>query len=460
MRAGIFARVSLDPDGQSRSVDEQILESKAWATREGWTVTHVIDEKGSASRFARGTRERWPEVVDLIETGAFDILITWESSRATRDLAVYAMLRDLCARRGVLWAYSGTVYDLAKREDRFRTGLDALLSEDESARISERVQRSTRARARDGAPHGKIPYGYRREYDEHRRPTQLVDEPTAQVVRRIHADVIAGKPLYAIAQALDAEGVAKPRPGKYGWQTTTVRRIVTSPTYLGKRVHRGEVVGDAAWPAIVDQATFDAANAALRSPDRPRRPDTSVHHLLSGIATCGVCGSPMYVLKPRGYLSYACGTGHHVARSKELLEPFVVDRLLWLLEQRADVTAPLDDDAGDSEAVAELEQLRIRLATFQDAAAAGELTAGSLVRVEGRLLPAIAAAERKIRAVRAPSVLAGIDMSTPTASWPDWPLETQRTVLRESVDVVVNRVAVRGRRGAIDPDAVTITPRW
>src|SRR5690606_27705754 len=111
---------------------------------------HVITETGSASRYARSTqaRTKWPDLVAAVSSGDYDILLTWEHSRVTRQLDEYAQLRTLCATHAVLWGYSGTVYDLTDRSDRFRTGLDSLMAEDESARISERVSRNARARAK------------------------------------------------------------------------------------------------------------------------------------------------------------------------------------------------------------------------------------------------------------------------------------------------------------------------
>lgn len=462
VRAGIYARVSYDQSGRGRSVIEQVREGRAWAEREHWNVTHVIEETGSASRYASRSREKWPEVVELIESGAIDILVTWENSRATRDLAVYAMLRDLCARSNVLWGYSGTVYDLTKRQDRFRTGLDSLLSDDEAAAISERVRRSTRNRARDGDPHGKIPFGYRREYDEQRRPRQVIDEATAPLLRRIFADAASGKSLYAIAREMTAEGIPTPRPSKYGWSSTTVQRLIQNPAYIGKRVHRGEIVGDANWPAIVDEITQQRALVAVR-PGPGRRRDDGVVHLLSGLARCGSCGRGLYIVKPRGYPTYTCPNGGHAARSEQLLDDFVTARVLALLDSRRDLTD--EPDTTDTElaaAVAELDALRIRMATFQDSAADGQLSAASLVRIEGQMIPKIQAAERRVRGLRAPKALAHLDLSNPSASWPGWSLEVKRTVIAASVEVAVypTKGTGRGRRGVIDPQYVVVDPRW
>lgn len=461
LRALLYARVSHDVSGRGRSVDEQVAECQAWADREGWDVFQVVEETGSASRYARRPRERWEDVVTAVESGACDVLLTWESSRATRDLAVYAMLRDLCARHSVLWGYSGTLYDLSRREDRFRTGLDALTSEDEAARTSERVRRASRARAAAGRPHARAPYGYTQQRDA--RTGQLVDfaphPEQAPVLRSVFADVAAGVPLYAIAKRLRDDDVPTPRPTKYGWQGATLYRFIRNPAYRAQRVHRGQVVGPATWPALVTDELWDAANARLDDPARPARPDTTARHLLSGIARCGVCGGPLYVVRPRGYATYTCKPGGCVARSQRLLEQFVVDRVLALLTTRADITRPPGDDTDDvAAAAAELEALRARLDAFTTAAADGDLSPAALAKVEKRLAPQITAAEARLRALRLPAALAGVDLSDPAALWDGADVDQRRTLLRQLVEVTVHR-AHRGRR-VIDPTTVDVIPVW
>ena len=70
------------------------------------------DNDRSASRYARKGRPQHRELIQFIETGGADVLVTWESSRAQRDLDAYTKLRSLCERQGILWSYAGRIYDL------------------------------------------------------------------------------------------------------------------------------------------------------------------------------------------------------------------------------------------------------------------------------------------------------------------------------------------------------------
>ncbi len=448
MRALIYARVSLDARGEGRSVAEQVKECQAWADREGWTVTATITETGSASRYARstGARTRWAELTEAVSSREHDILLTWESSRATRQIGEYAELVELCRTHLVLWGYSGAVYDLSTRDGLFRTGLDALLSQDESARTSERISRAVRARAAAGAPHGKIPFGYRREYD----PTtgallrQVPHEETAPIVREVYQRIAAGVSLNAIARDLTARGIPTPRPAKSrfdadAWIAMSVRRIIRMPAYNGKRVHQGEVVGQATWPALIDDDLWARANAAIDSHTRTSPTDSTARWLLAGIAQCGLCHGPVRRIKNGTGQSYTCKWCYKVSRVVAPTDDVVTRKLLALLElaPRGGPTSP----ETSPEALAardDATMLRARLDALVDQATDGQLSATSLARAEQRLLPQIRASELRARTLSTPPALAGYDLSDPAALWKSLDMPGKRTLLRRAVRVTIH----------------------
>lgn len=486
MRALIYARVSLD-HAEGRSVTEQEAECRAWADREGWTVTTVITETGSASRYARSThaRTRWPDLVAALTSGQHDILLTWEASRATRQLDEYAQLRALCATHDVLWGYSGQVYDLTRRGDRFRTGLDALMSEDESARTSERVSRAVRARAQTGAPHGKLPYGYRREYDPDtgRLLRQVPDETTAPVVREIYTRILDGDGIRTITRDLTARQIPPPRPPttrtdrEQEWLDITVRRIALSPTYAGKRTHNGVVVGDATWEPLVPETTWERVVAILTDPSRTTRTgDSTARHLLSGIARCGKtrpdgtpCGGEMRHLRNRRqWPTYACGQHgcYGVAITADKLDDHVTQVVLTLLLDHRDAltAAATGRTSHDDElhtARTDLHQLRERLAGFVKEATGGRLSPATLAAIEADLTPQIRAAEQRVRRLLVPKALHGLDLSDPAAEWDAMDVPARRQLLRDLMTVTILPAGKgnRGRRG-LDESRVRIDPAW
>jgi hypothetical protein len=105
------------------------------------------------------------ELLRFLEGGGADVLVTWEASRSTRDLKVYVELRNICRANNVLWCYNGRVYDFSRSETRSRRGSTSCWQRRKSIRQGERILRSVRANGQAGRPHGKLLYGYERQYD-------------------------------------------------------------------------------------------------------------------------------------------------------------------------------------------------------------------------------------------------------------------------------------------------------
>lgn len=458
-RAAIYTRVSSDPRGTGRSVAEQEAECRAAAARAGWRIVKVFtDNDRSASRYATKGRPQYDALVEYLDAGSADVLVCWEASRAQRDLKAYLALRELCERRGVLWSYSGRTYDLRDGDDRFTTGLDALLADREVDATRKRVLRATRANAESGRPHGRLLYGYRREYAEGRAGPELVaqviEPDQAAVICEVAKRFVSGEASYRIARDLNRREV--PSPGGRAWDPSTIARVLRNPAYIGQRVHQGKVVGPATWPAILDESLYYAAVARLSDPSRRTTPARPVRHLLTGIARCGVCNGPIALAKNRGYASYVCKARFCVSRREphvdEFIERVMVDRLSR--PDAADIFRG-DDDGDFEEARDEAAALRDRLSAFYDEAASGGITPAALSRIEAKLLPQIKDAERRATPTPRSPLLEQLS-EAPAEAWSSLLIEQRREVVRTLIDVKIHR-ARQGSR-AFDPETVEI--RW
>lgn len=452
-RAIIYCRVSQDSTGQARSVTSQESECRAMCEREGWDVAEVLtDNDLGASRWSGVARPEYERLQDILRPG--DVLVTWEASRAQRDLAAYVALRDLCHERGVLWAYSGRTYDLARGDDRFGTGLDALIAEREADQIRERVLRGKRAAALTGRPSGALPFGYRRTLEGWE-----IDENAAPVVQEITRRVIAGEPIRAISRDLNRRGAPTPDKDPENpkpWDNTRIRAMFRSPSIAGVRIHRGEIIGQASWPAIITEAEWHQVRAIFDDPTRSTTTGRAPRHLLSGIARCGVCGEPLRYRKPsRQRPGYACAN-YHVGRRADLVDEVVVGVIVGRLgmDDARDVFSRPDDS--HTRAVDELRALRSRLEAFADSAADGEITPAAFARIEARLLPQIADAEKRTNAGTAGPVVELVAAEDVQAAWDALPIDSQRMAVRLLIDVTVNKSTAGTRR--FNPDDIEI--RW
>lgn len=458
-RAVLYGRVSVEIEG-SKSVDDQLAELRGWADRVGWSVVaEHRDDGASASRYARRTlhRDGWQQVMDLISADAVDVLVVWELSRASRDRAVWAALLAACEQHGVKIAAGGKVHDPEDADDAFVIDLGAALAAREAAVTSKRIRRAVRARAAEGAPHGKLPYGYRSEFDpDTGKPVRRVpDETTAPIVQECLRRVLAGDALYAIAADLRARGLRSPRGAD--WRPEQVRRLAISPTYAGLRTHLGEVVGTAVWEPLVSLGDHRAAVAKLTDPRRRSWVDGSVKHLLVGIATCGVCGAPCRRIQNRNTPSYACGAGFHVARVQSKVDDLVV-RVIIARLSRPDALKVFTvggDSAATAAAAEEARELRARLEGFYDAAAAGDLTPTGLARIEAGLLPKIRDAEGRAQPQGLPPGLAGLAGPDVAERWASLGVPARREIVRTLLRVRLLSVGGRAYR-RFDPDSVAI----
>ena len=448
MRAVIYTRVSNDHSGRSTSTADQERECRTVCDQHGWSVAHVLtDDDRGASRWSSKDRPAYRQLADTLQRG--DVLVTWEASRAQRDLAAYVQLRDLCAELGVQWCYSGRLHDLTSGDDRFTTGLDALLAEKEAEQIRDRVLRGKRASALAGKPHGRAPYGYRpvRDLTTGRTITWEPDPDRAPIVQEAVHRVLGGEPLHAICRDFTARGV----PGNSGvWVRARLRTMLSTPSYAGLRTHRGDVVGEASWPALISVEDHRALLALFADPARRHATEWGVKHLLSGIAVCGECGSTVRFFGPRSLKSptYLCEQGSCVRRRAEFVDDLVTETVLGYLESvHPDVFVGADEES--AAAAREARDLQARLDAFTDQAADGGLSAAALARVEARLLPQIRAAQR--RAARVPSpTLAAVVGPDARAVWDEMDLVARRGVIRATAAVAIHRSSVGTRRWSPD----------
>lgn len=458
MQAVVYTRVSRDRSGVERSVTEQENACREFCRLQGWEVAAVFtDNDISASRYTRKIRPQFEVLMG--ELPKYSALVTWEASRATRDLDVYAKLRKVCRDHGVLWAYSGRVYDLARGDDSFSTGLEMLLSERSSDDTSSRIRRTVKSQAVAGKPHGRVPFGYRREYDPDtgKLIRQVPDENEAPVIREAARRVLGGESIYAICRDFEIRSV--PGISLKRWDTARIKRILSSPTYMGKRVLRGEVIGDADWEPLLSAETFEAlAGVFANDKHKPKYHGTGPRHLLTGIAKCGVCGSPVSRIPNRkhGKESYICKENWHVGRRKDWVDELVTAVVLARLRQ-PDALQAVNRTAGpEAEDLARrLRTLEQRLEGFYAEAATGALSATGLARVEERINREMDGTREQLRAAATPTALTIPDPAALADTWERQSLVHRREVINALM--VVEILPAKPGSQKFDPETIRIT---
>ncbi|MFF3038888.1 recombinase family protein [Arthrobacter citreus] len=485
-----YLRVSRDASGVGTSPNQQHHENLGAFIREGF-LAHPAppykDVDRSASRYATRKRDGFELLISDLISGQFDadILALWESSRGSRKVSEWTQLIELCQEKNVrIWVTTHKrLYDPNNSRDRKALYEDAVDAEYESDKSSERIRRNTMEAAQQGLPHGANLFGYRRIYDPLTRALCRVEiaPKQAAVVRDAARMLLEGMTPYAIAATFNARGTPprgstrklETEPGL--WTPAAVREMLTTPAYAGKRQHRGMIVGDAIWPSILEPETWARTQTALQQRKRERPHSWQPTRLMTGIASCGVCGSRLRTSNQRSkdgqrsYATYICRgapgrTGSHVSIKADDLDDVVVGHLLARLGDPAfliELASRNDQFAEERQALFEeiarlqqyLEDVRIH------AEKAGRLDLST--DQESRIQPRIEKAQTRIDVISSanPLLLQFIRSGASRIVWEQLDFVSRRIIIRSAMSPTVNRID-RSVVGVRARNHQRVTPGW
>ena len=455
--AGIYARISNDPEGDRLDVNRQVDDCRAEAERRAWPVAdlYVDDDKSAWS----GTdRPEYRRLLDDIAAHRIDAVLFWHPDRLTRQPIQMEQFIEVC-RRAKLDDIAWIGGELAGRDDDGLLLLRILgaVASDASAKTSKRIRRKNDERALAGLPTGggTRPFGYR----DARRS---VDPVEAVLVHEAADRALAGDSLRAIATDWNARGVVTATGGR--WTLQTLRRMLYAPRLSAQREHRGEIVAKGQWEAILtpDQTTRLRAtlDERTRSRSRPVR-----RYLLTGLLRCGLCDAPL-MSRPQanGDRRYVCAKGPQftgcgrLAIRAELIEAFLVAAILERLDSPMLAAALAGAAEADAATAAEHRALGEDQDQLDDLARrwANREFGASEWRIARDIIEArIDATRRKLsRSSRSSTIDAYVGRASELrAVWPTLPLDRQRSIVSAVLDRAIVRPAVRGR-ATFDPERI------
>jgi site-specific DNA recombinase len=440
--SGITAAITYEREshGYKISVDDQRRHNCAMAERLNLPVEKSFKDEVSASRYGRKAREDWEALKAYLRPG--HMLIFWASSRAHRDIAVFAELRDLCASIGVPIGYSdtGKIRDMRDGHDRRDAGRDAIEDEHFSEVLSINVRRGKALAADAGKPSTRAPWGYktmRRLVDEPPRWEQ--DPVEAPRIREAVRMLLAGETMYSVRKWIENT------EGYVPTTLTNLKRGLLNPALAGLRVHQGKVVGtydrDLVDP-IITEDEHDRLVDQLEQAPAPR-PGREPKHLLSGIAKCGKCGEGLQWRKwSKGNRrpSYSCNRGH-VCREVTSMDS-AVERELFRLIPIIAATVPKSMFAPNTkEAERQSRALEKSLKEWRQAAIKGEVTPASFAEIEQGLLVQIEQLRPK-----APPKIRIPDPATVQQEWAMMDIRERRDQIRFWLKITAVPAARQGQR--------------
>ncbi len=449
----IYARISSDVLGEGLGVARQEADCRALAEGRGWHVANTYVDN-DVSAYSGKRRPEYERMLSDVESGHVAGIIAWHPDRLHRSPTELEHFITVVERTGctVATVQAGEL-DLSSPSGRMTARIVGAVARGESEHKSARIRRKLEQNAADGRHHGgERPFGW----DED-RVTAREDE--AEIVRYAVAEIAGGGALRAIARHLEATG-SRNRDGT-PWTETTVRNMIVRPRNVALRSYKGTVVGPGQWAPLVERQSWDAAMRVLTHPLRRSTISREPKHLLSGIATCVVCGA---MVRAAGTADrsgvrrqvYRCPAGHvsrSQARVDEQVTAVVVARLG--MPDAAEVFAPKPASTYGRDYHGEAEVLLRKLSDAADDYAADLLTREQLRVVTSRLRPQVERLEARVPkpAPDVVDVLALAQAPDVPGAWEALGLAARKKVVGALMSVTLER-ATRGP--VYDPASVRI----
>jgi site-specific DNA recombinase len=411
------------------------------------------------SAYSGKHRPQYERLCDDIKSGTVDAVIAWHPDRLhRRPVELEDFINLLEAHRVEVHTCTAGFWDLSNPSGRFVARSLGAVARYESEHKSERIRRKMVERAQQGkVPGGGTrPYGYTRE--------RQVIEAEAAMLREAARRVLAGEALYSVCTDFNDRGVTSStgRP----WVTSVMRRMLMSARLSGQREHRGELVGPAAWDAIITPAETARLQALLSDPAR-RTSRSARRYPLKGLLFCGVCGTKL-VSRPTGdgRRQYGCISGTNFSGCGKIrivadpLEQLIADAVLYRLDTPALHRVVMDALAQDARTEGLQDDLATMTADLENLARAhgeGEITWAEYLAARKPLGERMADAKKKLGRLSRHSALEGFvgNSEALRSQWADLAPARQRAIIDALVDTVSVHPANR-HNPRFDPDRVKV----
>lgn len=279
LRVTFYARVSTESDEQLNSLDNQISFFENYIkSNKYWTyVKGYIDEGISGSTVKR--RKKFLQMIDDAKSGYFDLIVTKEVSRFSRNLSdSIKYTQELLANDvGVYFQSNGiNTYD---PNSEFILNMMGSVAQEEVKRLSSRVKWGHKEAIKKGRVLGSnIITGYKKDDAK-----LVIVEDEAKKIKKIFELYATGKyGFYKLAMELHRQGINNYKGNIY--DKDTLKRIIQNPKYKGfYRGHTTETIDyrtkkrvyipieeqviykDERVPAIVSEELWNCANEILDS---------------------------------------------------------------------------------------------------------------------------------------------------------------------------------------------------
>src|SRR5918994_3811324 len=161
VRAGIYARISSDREGDNLAISRQLADCEKLAKQRGWTVVdRYVDADISA--YSGKRRPEYERMLEEIAAGVVEAVVVYHADRLHRHPRELEDFIDLCQRQGTRMATVSGDLDLSTHEGQLMARITGAVARKESDDKSRRIRRKHEELATAGkiSGGGTRPYGF------------------------------------------------------------------------------------------------------------------------------------------------------------------------------------------------------------------------------------------------------------------------------------------------------------
>jgi DNA invertase Pin-like site-specific DNA recombinase len=337
-KAVIYIRQSTGHQVLTNTESQQLQHAmREHARHLGWPEERSEVGETDLGRSAQSTagRDGYKALLADVALGQVGIVLSYESTRLSRNCPDWYPLLDLCADNQGLIADRDGVYDAATPNGRLLLGMKGIVSEVELHTLRGRLIAGVQQKAQRGALALALPAGLLRQEDG--RVVKDPDRAVQQALTLVFQTFLARRAASQVVRLLRDQGLRLPRRHRHCetvWRTPTVAAVIAiirNPAYAGTFVYgktrmqvqpgRGrpqqrrlplaewKVIVHDRYPAYVPWETFARMQAILDenyaayAHNQRRGVPRQGAALLQGIVYCGRCGHKMTVQYKGGHQS-------------------------------------------------------------------------------------------------------------------------------------------------------------
>lgn len=327
-RCAIYCRLSKDDElqGESASIQNQRDLLESFCYEHGWNIVGIYQDDGYTG--LNMDRPEFQKMLTACQKGEIDIVVTKDLSRLGRNyLQTGQLIEEFFPKQKVRYIALNDGVDTEKDNNEI-TPFKNILNEFYSRDVSKKVHSSYLMKARKGKFTGCLaPFGYKKSPED--KNQLIVDPETAWIVKKIYQWAVEGHGSNYIRRRLEEEKIPAPawwnrqkglrntitkwekedpENGKYVWDFTTIKEILSNPVYLGtiasqKTVYKFKMgwLGDKKpedWimvehmhEPIIEEDTYALVQEKVKM---RKRPDAWGNYgIFAGLVKCGECGNSM-----------------------------------------------------------------------------------------------------------------------------------------------------------------------